>query len=140
MPKQLSVGLYRESIFRETYFYTISSRASAGDLGLPKPTESAAAATPVNPWMSAPGAIEERQSQAYGIGGGDQGNGYGSVSSSSSYQKQQPPPDIPESFLRQQQQQLQQQQQQQAQYPRPVESGAGAQGCYVILGSFSFST
>ena len=78
----------------KTYFYTISSRALAGDLGLPKPTESAAAAAPVNPWMSAPGAVEERQSQAYGIGGGYNsvpkvGGEYGSSSSSSSFQKQQ---------------------------------------------------
>ena len=46
-----------------------SAGGGGGDLGLPKPTESS-----LNPWLGAPGAVEERQSQAYGSG-----NGYGSV-------------------------------------------------------------
>ena len=81
-----------------------------------------AEAKPTNPWLSAPGAVEERQGPtAYGQSGNGYGGGgvpkvavgeYGSVSS---YGKQQTPPDIPEAFLRHQQQQIQ--------------SGAGAQGC-----------
>ena len=74
---------------------------------------------PTNPWLSAPGAVEERQGPtAYG----QSGNGYSgggvpkvAVGEYGSYQKQQTPPDIPEAFLRHQQQQIQ--------------SGAGAQGC-----------
>ena len=88
-------------------------------------------AKPTNPWLSAPGAVEERQGPtAYGQSGNGYGGGggvpkvavgeYGSVSS---YGKQQTPPDIPEAFLRHQQQQIQ--------------SGAGAQGCSTHFMSMS---